>query len=160
MTIDHTYTLIKPHHFLDYLYEIALHDEMEDSGITGSNNASLFKVFSSGKLTRIKFTPFVDEICRPCKLIISGKCQDFFDEATTIRYGTNSKNEFNYKLDIKLNKALPNVFQFDTPQDMKDVLLLLKENLTNEIIGYYLWERPNRNELTFVGIDKALTIYR
>ena len=93
-------------------------------------------------------------------MIINGKCQGVFDDATTIRYGTNSKNEFNYNLDIKLNKALPNVFQFDTPQDMKDVLLLLKENLTNEIIGYYLWERPNRNELTFVGIDKALTIYR
>ena len=28
------------------------------------------------------------------------------------------------------------------------------------IIGYYLWNRENRNEITFIGIDKALAIYK
>jgi len=113
-------------------------------------------MFKKGSFKYIKFTPGVDDICKPCKNLKDGCCLDIFDKETTKRYNTNSKHEFNYALDIRLNKELPDIFVFDKVQSLLDVLTLLKTSLTKEIINLYLWERPNRAEVTFIGIEKAI----
>lgn len=160
--MEKDYTLIKPHHFLDYLYDMGIDYRHEDEvNKFGSNNAALCRDFLDGKFKKIRFTPFVDDICAPCKNLVDNKrCTDFFNDATTLYYGFRYKNDFNYQLDLKLNRALPDIFNFEREFDMVELLTLLKENLTNEIIGYYLWNRENRNEITFIGIDKALAIYK
>ena len=70
------------------------------------------------------------------------------------------KQDFNYQLDIKLNNALPNIFIFDEKQKMIDVLMMLQEKLTDDIINLYLWKRENRIKNTFIGIQKAIEIYK
>lgn len=155
------YTLIKPHHFLDFLYDLAIdyRHEGEEKFFT-NYNAQLCRMFFDGKMTKVKFTPFVDDICYPCdKLADHKRCTDYFDDETTLFYGFRYKNDFNYQLDLKINAALPHVFDFDRVFDMSELLPLLKNNLTNEVIEYYLWKRKNRDEYTFVGIDKAISIY-
>lgn len=159
--LEKGYILIKPHHFLDYLYDLAVGDRHEEEANPFSNNNGLLcRMFMDGKLKRLRFTPFVDDICYPCKKLADHKrCTDFFDDATTLYYGFRYKNDFNYQLDLKLNAALPEIFCFDREFGMAKLLTLLKENLTGEIIGYYLWNREKRIENTFIGIEKALSIY-
>lgn len=159
--MENTVTLIKPHHFLDFLYDFAVGDRHEhEENVYGSNNAALCRAFMDGEMKYIRFTPFVDDICAPCRKLAEHKrCTDYFDDATTLYYGFRYKNDFNYQLDLKLNRALPEVFDFDRTFAMAELLPLLKANLTEEIIGYYLWNRENRNRNTFLGIEKAMLIY-
>ena len=153
--------VIKPHHFLDYLYELGIGYRHEDEeNVYGSNNARLCCVFSDGNMKRIKFTPFVDDICRPCKKLADGKrCVDYFDDETTLFYGFRYKNDFNYQLDMKLNEALPEIFDFDKVWDTADLLSELEKRLTSDIIGLYKWQRPERAKKTFEGIKKAKELY-
>ena len=124
--------LIKPHHLLDFLYDLAVNfDHEHEVNYYGSNNGLLCIEFSKGLLKKIKFTPYADDICKPCKNLLNGeKCLDVFDEETTKLYGCNSKNDFNYALDIKLNAALPNIFQFEEAKNTIDVLYELEKFLT------------------------------
>ena len=155
------FILIKPHHFLDYLYDLAINNRHKEPNPNGNANGELCCAFMDGKLRRISFTPFVDDICRPCnQLDAKNKCIQFFDDETTKAYGTRYKQDFNYQLDIKLNKALPDIFIFDKEQAMIDVLEMLKSKLTSEIISLYLWQRPDRVKKTFIGIEKAIEIYK
>lgn len=159
--MEKTVLKIKPHHFLDFLYDLAVDNRHDEPNPYKNNNGRLCRDFIDGKLTRIEFTPFVDDICKPCKKLLGGnRCIDYFDEATTLTYGFRYKNDFNYQLDIKLNVALPSVFKFDVEQDMIAVLNALKERLTNEIINLYLWKRPEREKNTFLGIEKAIILYK
>ena len=152
---------IKPHHFLDYLYDLAINNRHDEPNPYENRNGELCRDFMDGKLNKIVFTPGVDDICKPCKKLQNGIfCTDLFDNATTLAYGTNSKNDFNYNLDIKLNAALPDIFVFEKEQNILEVLEKLKDYLTNEIINLYLWKRPERERNTFLGIDKAIGIYR
>ncbi len=161
MRMEKTILKIKPHHFLDFLYDLAIDNRHNEPNPYNNNNGSLCRDFIDGKFTRIVFTPFVDDICRPCKKLIGGnRCIDYYDDATTLCYGFRYKNDFNYHADTKLNAALPSVFMFDVEQDMIDVLKALKERLTNEIINLYLWKRPEREKNTFVGIEKAIAHYK
>lgn len=159
--MDRDYALIKPHHFLDYLYDMAVNERHEtEENKFGNDNGLLCRMFMDGQMPKIKFTPFVDDICYPCsKLVDHKRCTDFFDDETTLYYGFRYKNDFNYQLDLKLHRALPDIYDFDRVWDMAEVLELLKANLTGEIIGWYLWDRPQRVENTFIGIDKALAVY-
>ena len=151
---------IKPHHFLDFLYDLAVCDRHDEENLSGNNNALLSRKFSDGEMKKIKFTPFVDDVCRPCNKLIDGvRCIDYFDDETTLNYGFRYKNDFNYQLDLKLNRALPKIFCFDKTQNMFDVLTALEKNLTSEIIDLYLWKRSNRVENTFKGINKAKVFY-
>ena len=155
------FILIKPHHFLDYLYDLAINNRHEEPNPNGNANGELCCAFMDGKLRRISFTPFVDDICRPCnQLDAKNKCIQFFDDETTKAYGTRYKQDFNYQLDIKLNKALPDIFIFDKEQAIIDVLEMIKSKLTSEIISLYLWQRPDRVKNTFIGIEKAIEIYK
>ncbi len=161
MHVEKKILKIKPHHFLDFLYDLAIDNRHDEPNPYKNDNGRLCRAFIDGKITRIVFTPFVDDICRPCKKLIGGNgCIDYFDDVTTSCYGFRYKNDFNYQLDIKLNAALPSVFIFDVEQDMIDVLKALKEKLTNEIINLYLWKRSEREKNTFLGIEKAITVYK
>lgn len=152
---------IKPHHFLDFLYDMAINNRHEEPNTYGSNNGFLCRKFIDGDLKKIKFTPFVDDVCKPCKNLKEGKfCIDYFDDETTLFYGFRFKNDFNYQLDIKLNNALPSIFNFDKVQNMYELLQLLKNNLDEKIINLYKWQRPDRIKMTFLGIDKAIKIYK
>ena len=156
------YLLIKPHHLLDYLYDLAINYTHEgEVNNYGSNNGVLCLAFIKGLTFKVKFTPYVDDICAPCKNLIDGnRCVDFFDDETTKNYGFRYKNDFNYQLDIKLNKALPDLFNFNEIQNMVDVLFRMKETLTEEIVDLYLWKRPDRYKNTYLGINKAIEIYK
>lgn len=152
---------IKPHHFLDYLYDLAINNRHKEDNPWGNRNGELCRDFIDGKIDKIVFTPDVDDICKPCKKLKNQRdCTDFFDDETAKHYGFKYKKDFNYQLDLKLNAALPNVFKFDQEQDILDVLKQLKLYLTNSIINYYLWKRPERERNTFIGIDKAIEIYK
>ena len=152
---------IKPHHLLDYLYDLAVNNRHDEPNPLGNKNGELCRNFMDGKVTKIIFTPGVDDICKPCKKLENGgKCTDIFDDETTKYYGYRFKQDFNYQLDIKLNAALPDVFVFEKEQDILTVLEKLKLYLTNDIINLYLWKRPEREKNTFSGIEKALIIYR
>lgn len=160
--LNSEYMLIKPHHLLDYLYDLAVDfDHEHEVNYTGSNNGILCIAFCKGQIRKIKFTPFVDDICKPCKNLLNDKkCSDTFDEATTKAYGTISKHEFNYQLDMKLNAALPKLFQFDEVKNTIDVLYELQKYLTEEIVDLYLWKRPSRYKNTLKGIAKAIELYK
>ena len=154
--------VIKPHHFLDYLYDLGIGFRHEgEVNLNGSKNAELCRDFADGKIKTIVFTPFVDDICAPCKKLADGvRCTDFFDDETALYYGFRYKNDFNYQLDIKLNAALPEAFRFSEERDVFAVLCELEKVLTEEIISLYKWNRPLRTEKTFEGITKAKDIYR
>lgn len=161
IAMEKTILKIKPHHFLDFLYDLATDNRHDEPNPNESDNGRLCCGFIDGKFARIVFTPFVDDICRPCNKLIDGKrCIDHFDDVTTMYYGFRYKNDFNYHLDIELHAALPSVFLFNVEQDMIDVLISLKEKLTNDIINLYLWKRSEREKNTFLGIEKAIAIYQ
>lgn len=152
---------IKPHHFLDYLYDLGIgyrHDG--ENNVSGNMNGELCRKFSDGEMKKIKFTPFVDDICRPCKKLAGGvRCTDYFGDETTLYYGFRYKNDFNYQLDIQLNAALPQVFCFEKVWNTCDLLCELEKRLTDDIILLYKWHRENRLENTFIGIKKGQIIY-
>lgn len=151
---------IKPHHLLDFLYDLAIDysHENEDNPY-GSNNGILCWAFIHGYIKKIEFTPYIDDICAPCKKIVNGKCTDLFDEDTTKLYGERLKNDFNYNLDIKLNVSLPDVFKFNEVQNTIDVLKMMQKLLSEDIVDLYLWKRPLRYKKTQEGISKAIAIY-
>ena len=155
------FNIIKPHHFLDFLYDLGIGYRHEDeANIFGNRNGELCQEFIDGKMKRIKFTPLADDICKPCKKLSGGEvCTDCFDDETAFFYGFQHKVDFNYQLDMKLNKALPKIFCFDKIWAMCDVLCELDKVLTKEIIDLYKWQRPERAEKTFEGIKKGKTIY-
>ena len=151
---------IKPHHFLDFLYDLAVNNRHDEPNPNENRNGELCRLFIDGGLEEIIFTPNVDDICKPCKSLVDGKrCNQFFDDETTTYYGFRYKNDFNYQLDIKLHEALPIIFRFDMQQKMIDVLTGLKEQLNDDIINLYLWKREARVKNTYLGIEKAIKIY-
>ena len=156
------YVLIKPHHFLDYLYDLGIDNRhMGEDNPNGNKNAELCRMFIDGKIDRIRFTPFVDDVCRPCKKLADGvRCVDYFDDETTLYYGYRYKNDFNYQLDLKLNEVLPDVFDFDEIRDTYEVLCILHRSLTEQIIKLYKWDRTERAKYTFMGIEKGIIKYR
>lgn len=153
--------LIKPHHFLDFLYDLGVNNRHDEPNTSGNANSELCLAFMDGEIKKITFTPFIDDICRPCNQLNKNKeCIQTFDDKTSKSYGFRYKNDFNYDLDLKLNKALPNIFLFDKEQNTIDVLIALLNNLSDEIINLYLWKRPKREKNTFLGIKKAIDIYK
>ena len=151
---------IKPHHFLDYLYDLGINNRHDEPNPNGNANGEFCRAFMDGKIDKIMFTPLVDDICKPCNQLIENRCIQSFDDETTKYYGFRYKDDFNYNLDLKLNKALPEIFIFDKEQNILDLLLKLENNLTEEITNLYLWKRPERIKNTFLGIKKAIEIYK
>ena len=159
--MNERFYIIKPHHFLDYLYDLGIGYRHEDeSNNLGNRNGELCREFIDGKMKRIKFTSLADDICKPCKKLLNGeKCTDCFDDETAAFYGFHRKDDFNYQLDMKLKEALPKIFCFDKVWAMCDVLCELDKVLTKEIIDLYKWQRPERVKKTLEGIKKGIIIY-
>lgn len=65
------------------------------------------------------------------------------------------KYDYNMKLDMTFVQVLPEVFSFDKEQNIDNVLELLKEKLTPDII-LMNWPRANRVELTLQGLDMVI----
>ena len=47
------YILIKPHHFLDFLYDLAINDRHNEPNLSGNANGELCRAFMDGKLAKI-----------------------------------------------------------------------------------------------------------
>lgn len=146
----------KPHHFLDFLYEIA-----ENNGVfsevspSGHLMGCFGNLLAAGKIDTVTFTSGADDPCKPCCKLKDGICTDRFDAATTARYGTDSKYEFNKALDLLFAETLPDIFSFDRERSIDDVYAYLLAHLTPEII-LKNWPRDNRAELTMQGLAMAI----
>ena len=146
----------KPHHFLDFLYEIA-----ENNGVFSEESPSghlmgyYGNLLAAGKIDTVTFSSGADDSCKPCRKLKDGICTDRFDAATTARYGTDSKYEYNKSVDLLFAQTLPDIFSFDREQNIDDVYAYLQEHLTPEII-LQNWPRDRRAELTMQGLAMAM----
>lgn len=146
----------KPHHFLDFLYEIA-----ENGGVFETEHpyghimGYYGNLLSTGQIDTVTFTTAADDPCMPCKNLLNGICMDVFSKEEAELYGFARKFDNSMKLDTDIERALPCVFSFDCKRSIDDVYALLKEKLTQDII-LLNWPRENRVELTYRGLDMAI----
>ena len=146
----------KPHHFLDFLYEIA-----ENNGVFSEESPSghlmgyYGNLLAAGKIDTVTFTSGADDSCNPCRKLKDGICTDRFDAATTARYGTDSKYEYNKSLDLQFAALLPDIFSFDCERSIDEVYAYLQKHLTPEII-LKNWPRNHRVEYTMQGLAMAM----
>ena len=150
------HALFKPHHFLDYLHEIAENDGVFYP-VNPSGNAwgTYGNLLSAGKIDTVTFTSGADDPCLPCRKLKDGICSDIFPEDVAALYGVERKYDYNLKMDLAFIEVLPCLFSPDTERSIDDVFALLREKLTPEII-LMNWPRKNRVELTFRGLDMAV----
>ena len=147
----------KPHHFLDFLHEIA-----ENGGVFSTYSpyghimGHYGNLLAAGKIDTVSFTPGADDPCGPCKnLGADGICQDVFPAETAARYGVDRKYDYNLGLDMTFHRVLPEVFPFGEERSIDEVYAMLREKLTPEII-LLNWPRENRVELTLRGLEMAI----
>lgn len=150
------HAVFKPHHFLDFLYEMAENNGVFDTfSPYGHVMGTYGNLLSAGKIDTVTFTPGADSACAPCKKLKDGICTDIFSPEVAARYGVDRKYDYNLRLDMAIMQALPCVFSFDRERDIDEVYALLREKLTPEII-LLNWPRENRPELTFRGLEMAI----
>ncbi|MBR5871519.1 MAG: hypothetical protein IKZ09_10845 [Clostridia bacterium] len=150
------HAIFKPHHFLDFLYEIAENNGVfEGESPFGHAMTYYGNLLSAGKIDTVTFTDGADSPCFPCRKLKDGICTDEFSAEVTARYGTNRKYVYNLGLDTALVKALPAVFSFDRERSIDEIYAALTEKLTPEII-LLNWPRDNRVELTQRGLAMAI----
>ena len=150
------HAVFKPHHFLDFLYEMAENGGYFDTYSPYGHVMGYYgNLLSDGKIDTIAFTTGADDACRPCRKLADGICTDVFPTAVADRYGTARKYDYNMKLDLALVQALPCVFTCEQEQDIDTVYAMLQEKLTPEII-LLNWPRDNRVELTLRGLAMAI----
>ena len=149
---------IKPHHFLDYMYEMAaFNGEFNPVTPSGSNYGFYGTLIAAGKIDTVTFTTGADDPCQNCRLLVDGICQDQFTtpEAIAFNKGFTRKYDYNMKMDTDLVAALPEVFSLDQSRSIDEIYVMLQKMLTPEII-LLNWDRENRVELTFRGIEMAI----
>ena len=149
---------VKPHHFLDYMYEMAaFHGEFDPVTPSGSNYGYCGTLIAAGKISTVTFTKEADDPCGNCRNLLDGICQDQFVTPGAIAFnkGFARKYDYNMKMDTDLVAALPEVFALDQERSIDEVYAQLQEKLTPEII-LLNWDRENRVELTFRGIEMAI----
>ena len=149
---------IKPHHFLDYMYEMAaFNGEFNPVTPSGSDYGYFGTLIAAGKIDTVTFTTGADDPCGHCKNLLDGICQDQFvtPEAIAFNKGYTRKYDYNMKMDTDLVAALPCVFSPDQERSIDEIYALLQEKLTPEII-LLNWQRDDRVELTFRGIEMAI----
>ena len=146
----------KPHHFLDFLYEMAENGgSFETEHPYGHIMGYYGNLLSAGKIDSVTFTTAADDPCKPCKNLVDGICRDVFPPEEAALYGFERKYDNSMKLDTDIERALPEVFSFETERNIDQIYGMLKEKLTPEII-LLNWPRPNRVELTFQGLEMAI----
>ena len=70
---------IKPHHFLDYMYEMAAYNGVFDTVMAnGSDYSKYGALIAAGKINTVTFTTGADDPCGHCKNLLDGICQDRF----------------------------------------------------------------------------------
>ena len=148
--------IFKPHHFLDYLHEIAENDGVFYP-ISPSGNAwgKYGNLLSVGKIDKVIFTTGADDPCRPCQKLKDGICTDVFSEEVAAQYGVDRKYDYNLRMDLAFIEVLPEVFAPGTEQIIDDIYALLKDKLTPEII-LMNWPRKNRVDMTLKGLEMAI----
>ena len=149
---------VKPHHFLDYIYEMAAYNgEINPVMANGSNYGYIGTLIAAGKIDRVSFTTGADDPCRNCRKLVDGICTDEFTtpEAIEFNKGFTRKYDYNMKMDTDLVQVLPEVFALGQERSIDEVYALLQEKLTPEII-LLNWDRENRVALTFRGIEMAI----
>ena len=150
------HALFKPHHFLDYLHEIAENDGVFCPVFPSGNAWGTYgNLLSAGKIDTVTFTSGADDPCAPCRKLKDGVCTDIFPEAVAKSYGVERKYDYNLGMDLAFIEALPSVFSPDTERSIDEVYALLREKLTPGII-LMNWPRPNRVEMTFRGLAMAV----
>ena len=146
----------KPHHFLDFLYEMAENNGVfETFSPYGHVMGHYGNLLSAGKIDTVSFTAGADDPCKPCQKLKEGICTDIFPAAVAAQYGIERKYDYNRKLDLSFEAALPDIFSFDQERNIDEVYVQLKEKLTPEII-LLNWPRENRVELTLRGLEMAI----
>ena len=146
----------KPHHFLDFLHEIAENNgTFSEESPFGHVMGYYGNLLAAGKIDTVSFTCGADDPCKPCRKLKDGICQDVFDPQTAARYQCDRKYDYNMKLDLTFAEVLPEIFSFDCERSIDDVYAQLKEKLTPEII-LLNWPRENRVSLTMRGLDMAI----
>ena len=151
---------IKPHHFLDYMYEMAaFNGEFNPVTPSGSNYGFYGTLIAAGKIDTVSFTTGADDPCGNCCNLSEGICQDQFTtpEAIAFNKGFTRKYDYNMKMDTDLVRELPEVFSLDRERSIDEIYAMLQEKLTPEII-LLNWDRENRVELTFRGIEMAIQV--
>lgn len=149
---------IKPHHFLDYMYEMAAYNgKFNPVMANGSNYAQYGILIAAGNVDTVSFTTGADDACQNCKNLVDGICTDQFvtPEAIAFNKGFTRKYDYNMKMDLDLIEALPSVFSPNQERSIDEIFVMLQEKLTPEII-LLNWDRENRVELTFKGIEMAI----
>ena len=150
------HAIFKPHHFLDFLYDIAkFNGVLSTVSPYGHAYGACANLLAAGKVDTVTFTSGADDTCKPCRKLKDGVCSDIFPPETAARYGVDRKYDYNLKMDLRLMQALPEVFSPDVERSIDDVYALLREKLTPEII-LLNWPQPNRPELTLRGLDMAI----
>ena len=70
---------VKPHHFLDYIYEMAAYNgEINPVMASGSNYGYIGTLIAAGKIDSVSFTTGADDPCSNCRNLLDGICQDQF----------------------------------------------------------------------------------
>ena len=147
----------KPHHFLDFLYEMAENGgTFETEHPYGHIMGYYGNLLSAGKIDSVTFTTAADDPCKPCKNLVDGICMDVFSREEAELYGFARKYDNSMKLDTDIERALPEVFSFEKERSIDEVYALLQEKLTPDII-LLNWPRENRVELTYHGLKMAIT---
>ena len=149
---------VKPHHFLDYMYEMAAYNgQINPVMASGSNYGYIGTLIAAGKIDSVSFTTGADDPCQNCCKLVDGICTDEFitPEAVAFNKGFTRKYDYNMKMDTDLVAALPEVFALGQERNIDEVFALMQEKLTPEII-LLNWDRENRVELTFRGIEMAI----
>lgn len=146
----------KPHHFLDFIYEMAENNGVFDTFSPYGHIMGYYgNLLSAGEIDTVSFTSGADDACSPCKKLAEGICTDVFPPDVALRYGVERKYDYNMMLDKAFFAALPTVFQPESPRSIDEIYALLREKLTPEII-LLNWPRDNRVELTLKGLDMAV----
>ena len=149
---------IKPHHFLDYMYEMAAYNgEFNPIMANGSDYGYYGTLIAAGKIDTVTFTSGADDPCQYCRNLTDGICRDEFTtpEAIAFNKGYTRKYDYNLKMDTDLVEALPVAFSLGQERSIDEIYAMLQEKLTPEII-LLNWDRENRVELTFKGIEMAI----
>lgn len=149
---------IKPHHFLDYMYEMAaFNGKFNPVSPSGSQYGYYGTLIAAGKIDNVSFTTGADDACQQCIKLIDGLCTDEFTTPESISFnkGFTRKYDYNMKMDTDLIRELPSVFTPGQVRSIDEIYAILLEKLTPEII-LLNWDRENRVELTFKGIEMAI----
>lgn len=151
---------VKPHHFLDYIYEVAANNgKMNPVTPYGSKYGYYGTLIAAGKIDSVSFTTGADDPCQDCCKLVDGLCTDAFTTPESIAFnkGFTCKYDYNLKMDTDLLSALPDVFALGKTRSIDEVYALLKETLTPEII-LLTWQRKDRVELTYRGLDMLIAV--